>query len=79
VDERLERLLQDVLDLGPGPVPGDLSRSSLEKWDSINHLRLVTAIESEYGIELTMSDVAAIENVTDVESLIGQYQGHVTE
>ena len=73
MDDRLGELLRSVLDLGPGPVPPDLSRSSLERWDSINHLKLITALEAEYGIEMAMSDVAEIKNVADIERMIEKY------
>ena len=34
----------DVDSLGPESTPDDV-----EKWDSLAHLRLITAVEAEYG------------------------------
>lgn len=72
-ESNLDRLVQDVLGLDPAVLTADLSRDSVEAWDSLNHLRLVTAIESEYGIELTMDEVVSIETIKDIHSLVERH------
>ena len=72
-DSILDRLVQDILGLDSAALPADISRNSVENWDSLNHLRLVTAIESEYGIELTMDEVVSIESVKDIHKLIERH------
>lgn len=72
-DSNLDRLVQEVLGLDTAALPSDLSRDSVETWDSLTHLRLVTAIESEYDIELTMDEVVSIESVKDIHNLIERH------
>ena len=48
----------------------DLSRETVENWDSLNHLRLVTAVEEEYGVGLTMDEVVSIASIADFQRII---------
>ena len=54
IDERLIDIFRDILDLSAKKLPDDLSRETVDDWDSLNHLRLVTAVEQVFGIGLTM-------------------------
>ena len=73
-EHTLTRLLQDILDVDPDKPAAEISRDTVESWDSLNHLRLVTALESEYGLELTMNEITLIRNVADIEDLITRHQ-----
>jgi acyl carrier protein len=58
----------DTADLHPNLAPGDLAT-----WDSLNHLRLVTAVEAEFSIRLTMRQVRNISCLNDfVQLAIGK-------
>jgi acyl carrier protein len=74
-DDRLADLVRDVLELDPGTSPSEIARDSTESWDSLNHLRLVTAIEGEYAIELTMDEVVSISSFADIRNLVQQRCG----
>jgi len=45
--------------------PGDL-----EGWDSLGHINLINAIESEYSVSLDMDEMMAIEKVSDIRKLL---------
>ena len=46
------------------------NRESFENWDSLNHLQLVSEIETVFGISLEMEEIANIEKGTDFVPLI---------
>ena len=48
----------DVDDLGL-----DTSPETLDSWDSLNHLRLITAIETSFGVHLSMQAVMGIDTI----------------
>lgn len=67
MNEQLRSIIADTLDLEPTGVTPDLRRGSdVADWDSMGHLRLVTAVEEAFDIRLTMSE---IENITTVAEL----------
>lgn len=54
----------DDEDLVIGP---DTSQNNLKAWDSLAHIRLISGIENEFGIEF---NVAEIEQLTSVRQLV---------
>jgi acyl carrier protein len=83
VDERLRALMAEVLDISATQVQPEMTRANTAAWDSMNHLRLITALEAEFGISLTMEQIAAITSAADLERIVSpgtanglQYQQH---
>ena len=54
----------DDEDLVIGP---DTGQNNLKAWDSLAHIRLMSGIENEFGIEF---NVAEIEQLTSVRQLV---------
>jgi acyl carrier protein len=72
VNERLQTLIADILDLNSSDVGPELSRADTAQWDSLNHLRLVTALEEEFGVQLTMDQIVQIQSARHLEQIIQQ-------
>jgi len=41
-------------------------------WDSLNHLSLMVAIEKEFEVRFTHGEVAKMQNVADLKSVLGE-------
>lgn len=52
----LQEIFRAVLDLPPGVDVSEVSQPTQPKWDSLAHVSLVAAIESEFGVEIDISD-----------------------
>jgi acyl carrier protein len=50
--EALRAIFAAVLDLPVSAVTGELSPDNCEKWDSLHHIHLVSAIEEEFDLKL---------------------------
>jgi acyl carrier protein len=72
MDERLQSLIAEILDISPEDVGPDLVRADTEQWDSLNHLRLVTAFEEEFGVRLTMDQIAGVRTVRELQGFIDE-------
>ena len=46
-----------------------LSPADCQRWDSLNHLRLVTAFETEFDCRLSMQQIRQIQNLGDLVAL----------
>ena len=66
---RLQPIFRDILDPDL-EVTEDLDASKVPQWDSLNHISLVVAIESEFGVELTAEELATLRNVGDMVKLL---------
>jgi acyl carrier protein len=74
MNERLRVLIADILDLRPADIAPDMVRESTAEWNSLNHLRLMTALEEEFGISLTMDEIIAIHTPWELQT-IGALRG----
>jgi acyl carrier protein len=72
MNERLQSLIAEILDIPVAEVVADLLRTSTEHWDSLNHLRLMTAFEEEFGIHLTMPQIAEIQSPGQLQQLLDE-------
>lgn len=64
--QSVNELVADILGLDPSGVDDDYSREAADNWDSLNHLRIITAVERSYSVSLTMKE---IEDATSVRRL----------
>ena len=51
--------------LGLETTPDDV-----DTWDSLNHMRLITAIETEYGLRFSMQQIRSIKSLADFQTMI---------
>jgi acyl carrier protein len=63
-------LVAEVLGVEHGAVGADTGPLTLSKWDSLNHMRIVAAVEETYGVQLTTDEILNILNVTDLATLL---------
>ena len=72
--ERLQPIFRDILD--PSLVlTDDIDASKVPQWDSLNHISLVVAIESEFGVEISADELATLRNVGDTARLLASKIG----
>jgi acyl carrier protein len=64
--EKLEAILKDIFesDIESLRAAGELKQ--LEKWDSLNHVRLIVALESDYQTEFTEQEIMAMVSVDEI-------------
>jgi acyl carrier protein len=72
MNERLREILSEMLDLSLAEIRLDLRRSDVDAWDSLNHLRLITAVESEFGATFTMDEIAELQTPADLQRIIDE-------
>ena len=73
MDEEIKELVAEVFNIDEADVIPGLSQETLDNWDSLNHLKLVTAIEQEFKINLSMDE---IDEIINVEKLIAVINTH---
>lgn len=63
-------ILADVLDLPDLQVTVETTAEDVEGWDSFNHINIVVAVESKFGIKFHTAEVEELRNVGDLVELI---------
>lgn len=65
--DRIKRILASVLETVPENISDDASQKTLENWDSLHHLMLVMALEEEFGVSFSDSDIFELLSIELIE------------
>lgn len=65
-------IVAELFDLDPALVDDALTPEDVELWDSMNHLRLVSAVEEEFQIKLSMQEIESIHSLAMLRALVEQ-------
>ena len=71
MNEKLKIIVSEIFDLAPEDVTPKLTPETVDLWDSLNHLKLVTAVEQEFGLKLSMVEIEGITSLGVLASLVG--------
>lgn len=68
----LQPIFRDVLDDPALQITRQSNAATVANWDSLAHINLVSAIEQEFHIRFSLSELAELKNVGDMIDLMGQ-------
>ena len=68
--ERLTAVFRDVFDDEEIEINDATTADDIEDWDSIEHITLVGAVESEFGVRFKMGEVSGKKNVGEMVKII---------
>ena len=68
--ERLNDVFQDVFDDDEITVSANTTAEDIEDWDSLEHIRLIAAVEQNFGLRFKMGEVASMKNVGEMVAII---------
>lgn len=66
VFEKVADILRDVLDVPELPVTEDMTMEDVEDWDSVAQMTIMSALESEFKIELSLDKIVALTSVRSI-------------
>jgi len=72
MNTKLAEIIAEIFFLDEDEVKPELTPDDVALWDSLNHLRLITAIESEFGFQFSMSEIQSIDNLAKLNELVEQ-------
>jgi acyl carrier protein len=73
LNEKLVEIVAELFELDPAAVDDALTPEDVELWDSLNHLRLVSAVEEEFRIKLSMQEIESIRSLAVLRALVEQH------
>jgi len=65
--EKLTQVFREVFDSDTLTLRDDLVASDVDGWDSLNHVKLVVAIETAFGVRFSTREVVGWKNVGDMK------------
>jgi acyl carrier protein len=80
IEDRVRRVLAEVLDLDPSDVSPETSKGTVQAWSSLQHLTVVLSLEEEFELQFDEEETLAIVSfpliVTAVTEHLGVAQVH---
>lgn len=70
VDRRIRDVMAEVFEVDPAAIGDGFHRDDAPGWDSLNHLRMVSALEETFGIRFTMKEVGEMERYATIRRLV---------
>jgi len=67
---KITGIIRDIFDDGELTVTEETTASDVEDWDSLEQINILVAIEKQFGIKFSVSDVEDLKNVGGMIDLI---------
>jgi acyl carrier protein len=75
LDEKLADLFRDFFDDEAIELRDETVADDIEDWDSLNHVKLVVAIEQGFAVKFSNREIASWQNVGDMKRSIAENGG----
>ena len=70
VNERVRRVVASVFGVPENSITSESSNQTISNWDSLNIINLMIALESEFGITLSVDEAADLLSVRKIQALL---------
>lgn len=67
---KLQEIFRQVFDDSSIVIGPETSAEDIDDWDSIMHIQLIIAVEKNFGVKLTTSQLAQLHGVGDLVSVL---------
>jgi len=72
-NSRMVKCFEQALGIPPEQVTDSLAYSSIKQWDSVAHMALVAALETEFEIMLDTDDILGMSSVAVARQTLTKY------
>ena len=62
MEDRLKKVMASAFDVPEDAIEDNATPDTTEGWDSLNHMRLVVALEEEFGVKLTNQEILEMQS-----------------
>ena len=72
IQNRLKKVILTELNLEDFPIDEATVAGMVPGWDSLNHARIIMAVEDEFGIQLKTVEIIRLKNVGDLQNMVNK-------
>ena len=70
--QQVQEIFRDVFDQPDLVITRESNASTVEDWDSLAHVNLITAIERRYRVKFALGELQDLKNAGDLLDLLGK-------
>ncbi|MFW9930390.1 MAG: acyl carrier protein [Candidatus Thorarchaeota archaeon] len=67
---KLNEILEKTFQLQPQQITDNISQETLESWDSMSHLILITELEENFKIQFSDDQIISLKSVADIKKIL---------
>lgn len=72
LEARAQEVIAEILDVDEELIVDEFGPESSDNWDSMNNLRMITALEEEFKISFSMEEISSMVNMKAISEMISQ-------
>ena len=66
IQEKVIQVLVNVFQVSAGKISTKTTSDDIEKWDSLNHINMIQALEQEFGIRYDQEQMVSMLSVEEI-------------
>jgi acyl carrier protein len=70
--DRIMAIAADVFELEVDSIDVTMGPDDVDRWDSMNHLRLITEVENTFSIHLSMQQIQQIRSLDELSKCVSE-------
>lgn len=70
--DELDGIFVDLLKMTPDKIEDAMTMNDVAMWDSLRHMELITAVEQQFGLELTFEEIATMQSIGAIRKLVAE-------
>ena len=70
MEDKINEVISNIFGTPLNEINGQSSPDTIENWDSINHMKLITALEEEFDVEFTDEEIVEMQNVKLIKYIL---------
>ena len=75
--KKINDILKDIFDDETLVITYATTANDVPDWDSLNHINIISSIESEFGVDFSMEEVVNFNKVGDIVDKILEKNGKI--
>jgi acyl carrier protein len=68
-----EKIIQIVSDVLKTPVNAETSQENCYRWDSLQHLNIIVALEEKFDVYFEPDDISNMKSIKAIEAMLMKY------
>lgn len=70
---KVREIVSEILDVDLDEVDESIDRQDVDGWDSLNQLRIITALEAEFEVSFTMEEIETVRTTGDLADIVERH------
>ena len=72
MEERVKAIMADILSIEESAIHDQSSMDTIERWDSLAQIDVITALEEEFGVTFEVEEFQTMTNFSDIIDILSE-------